>query len=69
MLKKLFVITVFVFSSFSLLANENISYKGKDFYIDLNVGLASHDTGVSATSGTTVDEDDTGYMLNLGKNQ
>jgi len=66
-LKKIFIITIFVFSSFSLLANENKSYKGKDFYFDINVGLATHDTGVSATSGTTVDEDDTGYMINLGR--
>ena len=67
MLKKIFIITIFVFSSFSLLANENQSYKGKDFYFDINVGLATHDTGVTATSGTTVDEDDTGYMINLGR--
>ena len=29
--------------------------------------MASHDSGVSAVSGTTLDEDDIGYMLNIGR--
>lgn len=55
------------FLSTSLYAVENSSYKGKDFYLDLNVGMATHDTGVSAVSGTTLDQSDLGYQLNLGR--
>ena len=67
MIKKIFYSLVLSIISLSVLAAEKNSYKGKDFYLDLNVGMASHDSGVSAVSGTTLDEDDIGYMLNIGR--
>ena len=67
MIKKILFSFVLSFISLSVIATEQKSYKGKDFYLDLNVGIASHDSGVSGVSGTTLDEDDVGYMLNLGR--
>lgn len=64
------IITFFLslfFISTSLFAAEKNSYKGKDFYLDFNVGMATHDTGVSSVSGTTLDQSDLGFQLNLGK--
>ena len=67
MIKKIIYSFVLSIISLSVFAAEQNSYKGKDFYMDLNVGIASHDTGVTAVSGTTLDEDDVGYMLNVGR--
>ena len=65
--KIVFLILNILFISTSVNAVENKSYKGKDFYLDVNVGMATHDTGVSSVSGTTLDQSDTGFQLNLGK--
>jgi len=67
MIKKVIYSFVLSIISLSVFAAEQNSYKGKDFYLDLNVGMASHDSGVTAVSGTTLDEDDLGYMLSLGR--
>jgi len=65
--KIVFLIFNILFISTSVNAVENKSYKGKDFYLDVNVGMATHDTGVSSVSGTTLDQSDIGFQLNLGK--
>ena len=67
MIKKIIYSFVLSIISLSVFAAEQNSYKGKDFYLDLNVGMASHDSGVSSVSGTKLDEDDMGYMLNIGR--
>ena len=67
MIKKIIYSFVLSIISLSVFAAEKNTYKGKDFYLDLNVGIASHDSGVSSVSGTVLDEDDLGYMLNLGR--
>ena len=60
MFKKIFFVVIFLFTSLPLLANDN------NLYIDVNVGIANQDLNITSKSGTTVDDEDTGFMINLG---
>ena len=58
-MKKIITILFFVFVSTASFANEN-------FYVGVEISDNEVDTGVSAVSGATLDEDDTGYAIIAG---
>jgi len=64
---KILIFSFFLILSTTVYSAENTSYQGKDFYINANVGIATHDTGISGVSGATLDDDDTGYIISVGR--
>ena len=66
-LKKILISSIFLILSTTVYSAENTSYQGKDFYINVNAGMSTHDTGVTSVTGATLDDNDTGYIVNIGR--